>query len=48
MKHNTIVLCIKAIEDVLNVHENHLFPIDLEALNKAKEQLEKMKEQGFK
>lgn len=38
---------IEAIDTVLNVHENHLFPSDFHALMCAKEHLLKMQRQGF-
>ena len=44
---NSIQKAIDAIDKVLNIHENHLYPTDTAVFSKAIKCLKLMKEQGF-
>jgi hypothetical protein len=47
MEDESIQKAIDAIKEVMNVHENHFFPRDKEALDDALKILELMKKDGF-
>lgn len=45
---NPIQKALNAIREIRNVHENHFYPGDEEALITAQSRLEIMKEDGYK